>query len=118
MTDKLKDLLSPERLRARWQGAADPGAAASVEVEQPAGGLLETYTRVVQRFQERFPGAQGAFAAPVLAALKTDVDRLLYGDDGAGPAGDDGDAAGEILRRLRTLEDLLDCQLAVPSPDA
>ena len=105
MTKKIEDLLSPERLRGRWQRdekkVPDPGSA---EVEEQSA--LKIYAQLKRLIEEHFKGDEVEVLNLLLEGLKA---FLVQRFPETGEAPEDQEALDlAITETLNQIEDLVE----------
>lgn len=113
MRSKLDQLLSPERLRARWGETAKAPEASEAKAPAERAPPAELVVKIRALVEERFPGRTGQAKAVPLLRLVDDLEKVvgrrfpvegeMRGDEAARAEQD-----ARIDQLLASLEDLLE----------
>jgi hypothetical protein len=101
MKSRIEQLLSPERLRGRWEEPV-PTSARSEVVERPAPSLLVLHARLVSLVQARFP------AGDPVSLLVGELGTLLAARGADERSANRSEIDREIEAQLARIEDLAD----------
>ncbi len=105
MSDKIEDLLSPERLRGRWQRAEKKvGGSDGAEAEEH--GALQIFAKLKRLIEKRFQGDNVLVLKLLLEGLET---HLVQRFPETGDAPEDQEALDLAINEiLNQLEDLVE----------
>lgn len=111
MVNRLDEIFSPERLRARWQGRTateakqDEPSATSPEAQT----VTAVYSRLQSLIQERYPGEQGAALNVMMGELQELLGKRFPQSEETEVSEDEKATLNSSIEEiLNTVEDLLE----------